>query len=121
MPLRSPGPAPLTPALVTPACGSAAGRCEVGDALRLVSKAHVLDLLYLLARDRPVRFNELRREIRASANVVSLRLKHLADAGLVVRLERATLPPHVEYLATPAGRELLVAMEPLRVWGARRA
>lgn len=119
MALRAPGPAPAERALVTPACGTSAGACEVGDALRLVSKAHVLDLLHLLSGPRPLRFNEIRRMVRANANVVSLRLKDLADAGLARRIERASDPPHVEYVATQAGIDLLASMEPLRAWAAR--
>lgn len=121
MPLRPPGPAPKTASLASPACGVAASPCAVGDALRLLSKAHVIDALHLLAQGRPLRFNELRGAIRVSANVLSMRLADLVEAGFVRRVDHGGLPPRVEYEATAAGRSLLAAAEPLRMWAAAQA
>lgn len=116
-----PGREPRTPSIVTPACGSAEGRCEVGDALRLVAKAHVLDVLHLLSQGRPLRFNELRDATRVKASVLSTRLKDLVEAGFIERRESNERLLRVEYEATRAGSDLLDAIAPLRAWGARHA
>lgn len=121
MSLLAPGPRPRVRSLVTPACGSSPATCETGEALRLVSKAHVVDALHLLSQGNSVRFNELRSTLRVTASVLSLRLKDLVDAGLVVRVDLGTVPPAVEYKATRAGHELLEALGPLRRWGERHA
>lgn len=121
MPLRPPGPAPRAPALASPACGVAASPCAVGDALRLLSKAHVLDALHLAAQGRPLRFNELRAALRVSPNVLSKRLGDLVEAGLVARVDHGGAHARVEYEATPSGAALLRAAEPLRTWAADAA
>lgn len=113
-----PGPAPRERALVTPACGTTPARCEMGDALRLLAKAHVLDTLHLAAHGRPLRFNELRDTLRVTPNVLSIRLKELVDAGLLTRAERDDA---VSYEATLAGRALLVAVAPIRDWAREHA
>ena len=101
--------------IVTPACGSSPERCEVGDALRLVARAHVLDVLHVLAR-APARFNALRAETRVNANVLSLRLRDLVEAGLVERRDLGAVPAGVEYEATPRGLALLAAVHPIQEW-----
>lgn len=112
----APGPRPREAAVVTASCGTGEGRCEIGDALRLASRAHVLDLLHLLTTHGRLRFGVLRRLTRTNANVLSLRLRDLVDAGLVARHESSAGGPQVEYEATPAGHGLVGALEPLRRW-----
>lgn len=120
MALRSPGPQPRVRAVVTPSCGTTSARCEIGDALRLASKAHVLDVLHLLA-ERPARFNELRAATRVNQNVLARRLRDLAAEGLVERRVLGEAPARVEYATTPEGRALLEAIGPLRAWASQRA
>jgi DNA-binding HxlR family transcriptional regulator len=65
------------------------------------------------------RFNEIRRGVpRMSPALLSTRLTHLAKAGIV---ERRTFGRDVEYVLTPAGRELGPVVEAVGMWGARWA
>jgi DNA-binding HxlR family transcriptional regulator len=45
-------------------------------------------------------------------------LRELAADGLVVRVARDAVPPHVEYSLTPLGDSLNEALGPLANWGA---
>lgn len=108
---RASGPRPATAALATGSCGVTPGGCELGDTLRLLSRAHVLDTLDLLVRsEESVGFAVLRRVLRVNANVLSQRLTDLQEARLVARTRDA------RYAATGTGRALLPALDPLREW-----
>lgn len=108
---RASGPRPAALALATPSCGVTDGGCELGDTLRLLSRAHVLDLVDVLARSEdPMGFASLRRVLRVNANILSQRLIDLQGAGLVTRSEEGG------YTATGMGRALLPALGPLREW-----
>jgi DNA-binding HxlR family transcriptional regulator len=65
-----------------------------------------------------MRFGELRRALpgEVSARVLSARLKQLAEMKLVHREDIGSVPPHVVYSLTPAGKRLdrfLIAIEKL--------
>lgn len=44
-------------------------------------------------------------------------LRELEDAGLVLRDQKETVPPHVEYSLTERGEALLPALNELYAWG----
>lgn len=74
-------------------------------------------LLLGLLRDRPMRFNALRRHIDGiSQKMLSQTLKSLERDGLVKRHAIATVPVTVEYSITPLGVTLAKAVDPLRHW-----
>jgi DNA-binding HxlR family transcriptional regulator len=74
-------------------------------------------LILLLLRDRPMRFNALRRAIAGiSQKMLSQVLKSLERDGLVKRRAIATVPVTVEYSMTPLGATLAIAVDPLRDW-----
>ncbi|SER46308.1 transcriptional regulator, HxlR family [Lentzea xinjiangensis] len=77
----------------------------------------------LRAGDRGARrFGEYRLAVEGiSDRVLSRRLKELEAAGLLSREVIASTPVQILYRPTPAGRELLDAMEPLFRWCERRA
>lgn len=91
--------------------------------------ARTLDLMgerwtLLILRDLllgPRRFNDLSRGLpRLSRNLLSDRLQHLEDEGLVMRRE---LPPPARawvYEVSEEGWSLACAVAPLAVWGASR-
>lgn len=64
-------------------------------------------------------FNEMRRELSGiTATVLSRRLTHLVDEGIVTRTVCETTPPTTEYSLTASGRRLaerLRAIEHLRL------
>jgi DNA-binding HxlR family transcriptional regulator len=64
----------------------------------------------------PARFGELRRCVDGiSEKMLSQTLKGLEADGLVDRRVHSTLPPHVEYVLTPAGQKVAEAVEALIV------
>ena len=76
----------------------------------------ILDRLH----EGPVRFNQLRREIKGvSQKVLSQTLKKLERDGLVSRAAFATVPVTVEYALTPLGRTLTDTVAALAHWAER--
>lgn len=70
--------------------------------------------------DGPRRFSELQESIPGMApNVLSARLRRLAQLGLVVATAYSERPPRLEYQVTDTGRELAGAVLLLTRWGAR--
>ena len=70
-----------------------------------------------LLGDRPVRFNQLRRQIEGiSQKMLSQTLKSLERDGLVSRRAIPTVPVTVEYSITPLGQTLSATVDNLRIW-----
>lgn len=122
MTARAPGrPTPVrtleaSPCEATPACGAA-------DVFRLLGRAHVLDILHVLAvdADRPVGFLEIQERLRVSPTTLSTRLKDIVDAGLATREEVAAVPPRVLYRATAKARVLQPLLADVDAWAALAA
>src|ERR1700742_878354 len=69
--------------------------------------------------ERPLRFNELRRQISdISQKMLSSTLKVLERDGLVSRTVLPSVPPQVEYALTDLGRDLLRPVSALAEWTA---
>lgn len=82
---------------------------------RIADKWTVLVLGLLSAR--PMRFNQLRREIDGlTQKMASQTLKGLERDGLVKRKVIATVPVAVEYSMTPLGSTLCATVEELQRW-----
>lgn len=66
---------------------------------------------------KPVRFNELKREIEGvSQKVLSQTLKRLERDGLIARKAFATVPVTVEYSITPLGQTLTSVATAISLW-----
>lgn len=73
-------------------------------------------ILWRLA-ERPIRFNELRRQIDGiSTKVLSQALKSLERDGLISRAIFATVPVTVEYSITPLGLTLSDKISAVTAW-----
>src|SRR3954447_9094258 len=69
---------------------------------------------------RPRRFGELSEAVSGIApNILTQRLRHLVDEGLVLQRPYSERPPRFEYELTQGGRELAGALRLLADWGAR--
>jgi DNA-binding HxlR family transcriptional regulator len=91
--------------------------CGVCGTVELLGRKWTLDLVGALAREAPIRFNELERQLEGiSPRTLSDRLSQLEEAGLVERVEHDQAPPKVEYRLEPKGRELAAALGPLVDW-----
>src|SRR3954452_13869520 len=87
---------------------------RVGDRWTLLVVAALLE--------GPKRFNELQEELDGIApNVLSARLKGLAEQALVVAQPYSERPPRFAYELSESGRELAGALRLLADWGARSA
>jgi DNA-binding HxlR family transcriptional regulator len=85
---------------------------RIGDRWTLLAIAALLD--------GPKRFNELQESMGAIApNILSSRLKALAEHALVVQRPYSERPPRFVYELSASGAELAGALRLLADWGAR--
>jgi DNA-binding HxlR family transcriptional regulator len=93
--------------------------CPSRQALELVASKWALLVIPALA-DGPVRNNELMRKIEGiSQKMLTQTLKELVRNGLVLRFDRQTVPPHVEYQLSALGQSLSETLIPLDNWAER--
>src|SRR5476651_1703196 len=93
------------------------GDCRAisGVLARIGDKWSVLIVSRLGAR--PMRFNELKREIGGiSQRMLTLTLRGLERDGLITRTVFPTIPPRVDYELTDLGRALWQPVEALGKW-----
>src|ERR1700727_4113612 len=70
-----------------------------------------------LIRDKPRRFNALRRDIEGvTQKMLSQTLKQMERDGLVTRTVLPTTPVSVEYAITPLGQPLATVSDVLQLW-----
>jgi DNA-binding HxlR family transcriptional regulator len=97
-----------------------AGGCKMGDLLRLLGKAHVLDILYVFHNETgPKRFVELQGTLGMSPNTLSDRLRELVEAGILTRTAYNEIPPRVDYEVTAKARDLDPVFVALVEWARR--
>ena len=91
----------------------------LADALARVGDRWTL-LVVAALLDGEKRFNELQEQLDGIApNVLSARLKLLAEQALVVARPYSERPPRFVYELSESGRELAGALRLLADWGAR--
>ncbi|MEK5548919.1 winged helix-turn-helix transcriptional regulator [Paenibacillus sp. FSL L8-0689] len=91
-----------------------------GYTVSLVGGKWKMVIIYLLAENRTVRFNDLKRQIGAiTYKTLSSQLKELEADGLVNRKEYPQIPPKVEYSLTDKAETLLPVLEGLCEWGTK--
>lgn len=89
-----------------------------GYTLSVIGGKWKMLILFLLAENQPVRFNDLKRRIGAiTFKTLSSQLKELEADGLVRRKEYPQIPPKVEYSLTQKAETLLPVLEQLCEWG----
>lgn len=93
---------------------------HLAQELEVLAQRWTFQILLLLLQ-RPARFNELARAVRASNNVMARRLQELQAARLVNRHVDPGPPITVSYALTPDGEALRPTLESLRAWAERRA
>jgi DNA-binding HxlR family transcriptional regulator len=70
-----------------------------------------------LIRDKPRRFNALRRDIEGvTQKMLSQTLKQMDRDGLITRTVLPTMPVSVEYAITPLGQTLAAVLDGLQLW-----
>lgn len=91
--------------------------CPVEEAMRLIGGRWRMLLVFFLL-DGPKRFNELRRAIPdISQRMLTLDLRALEEAGMVLRTVYPEVPVKVEYRLTDEGQRLRMLVEVLQEFG----
>lgn len=99
--------------------GVLAEACPMVEVLARVAGKWSISIL-LAAAQGPIRFTELERIIPGiSRRMLTLNLRNLERDGLLVRTVYPTVPPKVEYSATPMAVELRGTLNELTVWAER--
>ncbi|WP_231929970.1 winged helix-turn-helix transcriptional regulator [Micromonospora coriariae] len=107
----APGNVPFTP--------GQARACTVREVLDRVGGKWSIGIL-VAASNGPVRFTELERHIEGiSRRMLTLTLRNLERDGLLHRTVYPTVPPKVEYTATPMALELYESLVALTSWAER--
>ncbi|MFE1321320.1 winged helix-turn-helix transcriptional regulator [Kitasatospora phosalacinea] len=98
---------------------SARAACSVLDVLGRVSGKWSIAVL-LVTTQGPARFTELERQVKGiSRRMLTLTLRNLERDGLLTRTVYPTVPPKVEYTATPMACELYDSLVELAGWAER--
>ncbi|WTY52025.1 helix-turn-helix transcriptional regulator [Micromonospora sp. NBC_01412] len=93
--------------------------CTVREVLDRVGGKWSIGIL-VAASQGPVRFTELERQIEGiSRRMLTLTLRNLERDGLLHRRVYPTVPPKVEYTATPIALELYESLVALTSWAER--
>ncbi|QVY63442.1 winged helix-turn-helix transcriptional regulator [Cytobacillus gottheilii] len=89
-----------------------------GYTLSLIGGKWKMVILYLLAENHPIRYNEMHRMIgNITFKTLSSQLKELEKCDLVLRKEYQQLPLKVEYYLTDKGASLIPILEEMCEWG----
>lgn len=89
-----------------------------GYTLKLIGGKWKMVILYLLAENKCLRFNELQKIIGTiTYRALSSALKDLEADGLLIRTEYPQIPPKVEYTLSELGKSLIPVLEQLCWWG----
>lgn len=92
--------------------------CSIADTLGVIGEKYsllVLREVFLGVR----RFNDMARNIGAPRDVLTARLNHLVEAGVLEKVPYSPRPLRHEYRLTEAGKELHSVLLTLLGWGDR--
>ena len=82
-------------------------QCPILHVFRRIGGKWKLPILWHLADQDTVRYNELKRSVRGVTNMMLTKcLRELEDYGLVTRRQYNEVPPRVEYSLTERGKKL---------------
>ena len=78
-----------------------------GYTLSVIGGKWKMLIIYLLAENQPVRFNDMKRKIGTiTFKILSSQLKELEADGMIIRREYPQIPPKVEYSLTHKAKTL---------------
>lgn len=90
--------------------------CPVEATLDLLNSRWTLHIIRTLLA-KPMRFNEISRELAINPRTLCQRLRDLEVAGIVNRHVVSETPPNVEYRMTEKGQGLSKIVDSLEDWG----
>ena len=92
--------------------------CPIVYALDMIGQKWKIPILWHLADEGTLRYNELKRGIYGITNIMLTKsLQELGERGLVHREEYGTIPPKVEYSLTERGQTLIPLLKDFDRWG----
>ncbi len=95
-------------------------QCPVELAARIIGQKWTLQIVNNLMQGGTMRFCELQEALGGvNPSTLSSRLKMLEEEGLVARIQRSTVPPHVEYSLTGKGDSLAPIIAAIKTWSYR--
>jgi DNA-binding HxlR family transcriptional regulator len=93
--------------------------CPVVQVIDDIADKWTIGILVATAHG-PIRFTELERAVNGiSRRMLTLNLRKLERDGLLTRKVYPTVPPKVEYNATPIARELYESLVGMTAWAER--
>ena len=93
-------------------------KCPIIYALDIVGQKWKIPIMWHLAEQEAIRYNELKRSVPGITNIMLTKsLQELEAHQLVKRVQYNTVPPKVEYSLTERGKTLLPVFVELHVWG----
>ncbi|MER7751861.1 winged helix-turn-helix transcriptional regulator [Kitasatospora sp. NPDC097643] len=92
--------------------------CAIAQSAAVIGDWWSILIVRETARGR-LRFDELQHELGISRKVLTERLGHLADAGVLERVPYQSAPVRYEYRLTDAGRALLPVLVAMQDWADR--
>ena len=94
---------------------------RVDKLLALLNKSKLLHILYLLdAKQRPMRFTELKQRVDSSSTTITRRLVELENNGLITRTVLDTHPNAVQYSLTEDAKCLAPSIQSMYDWVVER-
>ena len=91
--------------------------CPVATTVQLIGSKWKLLIIRNL-RQRPWRFNELRKDLAGiSQKVLTDSLREMEAAGIVTRTAYPEVPPRVEYALSELGETLGPILDAIAEWG----
>lgn len=94
-------------------------QCPVARTMEVIGGRWKPTILFHM-KDRPRRFNELRRLIpHITQRMLTLQLRALEADGIVLRTVHDQVPPRVDYALSAYGRTLGPILDAMEVWGNR--
>lgn len=92
--------------------------CPIIYALSIIGQKWKIPILWHLADEGTLRYNELKRGVRGITNIMLTKsLQELEAHHLIQRRQYDTVPPKVEYSLTERGKTLIPLLREFDAWG----
>jgi DNA-binding HxlR family transcriptional regulator len=92
--------------------------CPIVYALSIIGQKWKIPILWHLAEEGTLRYNELKRGVYGITNMMLTKsLQELEVHGLITRTSYNSIPPKVEYTLSERGRSLIPLLKEFDAWG----
>ncbi|MFT7647015.1 MAG: DNA-binding HxlR family transcriptional regulator [Candidatus Poriferisodalaceae bacterium] len=91
--------------------------CPVAQSLEIVGEWWTPLILRDILLKGLNRFDDIQRSLDIAPTVLTSRLNHLVDNGLLERRQYSDRPPRSEYIATEAAEDFVPVLKALAKWG----